>query len=183
MDAMKVQATAAAVCAAGIIFMLRSACAGLPLPNTPEESLIIFSYNIDPTWQQGNIHVKSIDIKLENRDTKEQRTISLIPGGKFKAVTLDPGPYVIKGLVVANQWQNNAGNIWFDTHYHYDSLYLNPRTIYLYRKMVRFQAQKERDGYNIYHFGIADKEKEAIQNTLQEDRHWLAWRDYTLYGF
>lgn len=163
--------------------LLLPGCSSLPLPNAPNESLLVIAYQVDEAWRQGNIRVKSVDVQIENRVTGETRVVSLIPGGKYKSVALKPGEYIIKKLIVANQWQRDVHNVWFDTHNRYHPFYLNPQTVHFYDKFISLRARKEIDGYDLHDFRVRNDEKSDILTSLRKNSYWLAWRDHTLYGF
>jgi hypothetical protein len=159
--------------------LLCSGCSSLPLPNSPDEGLFLIAYDIDESWQQGNIIVEQLTAKIDSVRTNFSRLITLKPGDSYIALALDPGPYMIRKITVHNRWHEDAQNTWEDVHDRRYSFYINDQTVFLFQAELFFTGRVDSDGYDLNIRNVPLEKRERIIEKLKKDHHWLAWQDHS----
>ncbi|MEW5814127.1 MAG: hypothetical protein AB1798_01860 [Spirochaetota bacterium] len=161
--------------------ILAGACKSIPLPNSPQESLLVVPYEIDSSFNNGEIKITSIQMILKNWENQKERFLILNPGRFFTAIALEPGGYFISKLVVS--CQHVKGGFWQDKHNFSGSFYMEKNVVRYFEKSFYVTADKTggyRFGYNTLPY---EKLKEKYLKTLQADSHWLAWENLKLVNF
>lgn len=167
------------VCSVIVVAMVVSACQTLPLPDNPDQSLVVFTYDRSDVRYPDDRRLESVSLILYEQTTGERTSVRLPSRRNWTAVTLDPGRYriqeVILGFLAGNdhRWTENRGaNV---------LLFVEAQTVMIPRNSVRIVSLPRSHSTSIG-FPLLGREHPLIRDTSQQirnDRRWQAWEGYT----
>ncbi len=159
-----------------------SACASLPLPDNPDQSLFVMVYDFrDANFRDGR-QFNGVTLTIRQPLTREIVTMNLPNRGNWAAIALDPGAYRIEQVVMRFSRDDHS---WTDTHRAIVPIFIPERAVILSRSMVRVNTWVHQDRYDISYPQVLQWSEHARIATegIRSDRMWAAWEGYTEVNF
>jgi hypothetical protein len=186
---MKVRFLAAAGSLLVIVAFGLVSCSSLPLPDTPEQSLLLIPCETHLEGMRDQ-QARTISLVLVIRRVNDGQEIAvhLDRGKNYAVVALDPGGYEFTKLLVQREWISGgrSTNSWTETRN------TSRISFFIAEKIVRWYDGRLsfRDFSNgKYSYFISTRnsspvsEREGILSTMKKDPHWLGWEGYELINF
>ena len=160
-------------------------CASLPLPGTPDESLVVISTTVvSESWPAGDgiRRVAGGQIHLTVGTGGRDIVVSFAPGTRYVALAVAPGQYYVKRVVLdmENTNPNGRKNTWQSQHDVSATFYCGANSVQiLSRGLVVVRSGPE--GWNVtLNNPIVAQDRRQIGDALKADRRWPAWEEYQL---
>ncbi len=165
-------------------------CSTIPLPDGPNQSLVIIPVRLISSWVDKNGNVLSLDsitltIREMNYETSpedlRQYKASASSRDLYAAVALPKGLYLIDSVKVA--YHSDRG--WDDTHTQTVSyqIYVESDSVQLIPQILNLE-KNDYHWYSLRFRGYPDADqKEAILAALKEEQFWPAWSGCQLVRF
>lgn len=163
-------------------------CKTLPLPDSPDDGLVIFPASIEKNWLGNNKDPFRLDrayLKIKRRDqtriSDTEYSVEITPSRGFGSIALPEGEYVITHIILSHS--NERNHSWQDKQYVSGSFFIKAGTIYLFRRTVYFRPRQP-DGYRFQlQPGVSQSLIEDIQASMLKDRFWPGWEGYQMVNF
>jgi hypothetical protein len=166
---------------------LLAACRSLPLPNAPDESLVVFLTDIgEGTWDSGRNRLAGGSLMVRHLSSMKQYSVAVQNGEGFAAMALPPGEYLLSYLYLdCQRTEGGKTGTWQDRKPLAGTFYVEANTVQICPRGV--QATVRANGYyltTLVTIGRSYTErKQAIRALLAKDRRWAAWEEYQLVNF
>lgn len=170
--------TAIAVVAIGGL----TACASLPLPDNPDQSLFVMVYDFrDANFNDGR-QFAGATLTIRQPLTREVVTMNLPNRGTWAAIPLDPGAYRIEQVVLRF---SRGDHSWTDTHRSVVPIFIPERAVVISRSMMVVNTWRFSDRYDLSYPQVLQWSEHARLATegIRSDRMWAAWEGYTEVNF
>jgi hypothetical protein len=174
------------------LLLLLASCASLPLPNTPEKSLLIIPCNFSLGTNHDGPRLVGITISMTPTNVAsgaKVTTLSVPLGTEWVAFAVDPGSYVFSTAIVAHGWYDRGGVLrgsWQDTVSVGNGLYVQQQTILLYQSVLSYADRADPNSgwdFAFYQSVVGTERGAKILAALKKDRHWSGWEGYQLVNF
>jgi hypothetical protein len=184
---MKVSSMLRMSAALGLATLLLGSCTSLPLPNTPDKSLLVISSNITRRIPAQGPETMAIALRLTNTASAKQIVFPISFDTDLNYIAIEPGSYSISSLVVTRAWVDHGQTYssWEDNHYAGSRLLIEPKTVSLYPSPLTYTDTTDPNHYDVDMWNVrsTDEERAKILETMKKDPHWLAWEGYMLVNF
>jgi hypothetical protein len=172
-----------------LVSFLLISCASLPLPDTPEKSLLVFALDITHASTANADGGRTVGITFQLTDVKHHKELSIpIPlDRKYTTVAVDPGAYTISSMTVSRGWfQSGVKRAnWVETQTLGRAVYVEQQTVLLCTIFTYTDRSDPDKGYGFYIYqasSIGDRGA-VILADMKKDRHWQAWEGYQMVNF
>jgi len=164
-------------------------CQSLPLPDTPEKSLLVIPCDFSLGSNASGRRVVDISLVLSptvGTPGVKERKLSLPLGKRYAVFAVDPGSYTISSVIISNGWFDNGRqwNAWEDKHVLGAAVFVAPQVILLNYTLFKYADRADPNkGYDFsfYQFGL-DRGPDILAQ-MKKDPHWAAWEGYPLVNF
>jgi hypothetical protein len=164
-------------------------CSSLPLPDTPEQSLLLIPCGIHLEGMRDK-QARTIALDLVIRRVKDGReiTVHFDSGKNYAVVALDPGGYEFTKLLVRREWisEGRSTNSWTETrNTSRISFFIADKIVRWYEGLLSFRDLSN----GKYSYSISTRNsspasaREKILSAMKKDPHWLGWEGYELINF
>ena len=158
---------------------LFTACQTLPLPDNPDQSLVVFTYDRSDVQYPDDRRLESVSIVLVEQTSGEEVRVPLRSRRNWSAVALDPGRYRIRQVVLGfrvgddHRWTEHQGaNV---------LIFVESQTVMIPRNSVRV-VSLPRSHHTSVGFPLLRQDHPLVQDVsdqIRNDRRWQAWEGYT----
>jgi hypothetical protein len=171
----------------GIAALLLGSCASLPLPDTPEKSLLIIGSDISINMPTKGPQLTAITMSLYRVTDYKVFTFPISLTRNLTCVAVEPGQYSIGSIVLTRTWIDGGRqwDSWKENQSVGAHLLVEPQTVLLYPSVLFYKDKPDTNtGYDFRFWNtLPPRQRDEAYKAITKDTHWQAWEGYTLVNF
>jgi len=186
---MRVRSLAAAGILLAVLALGLACCSSLPLPDTPEQSLLFIPCEISfEDTRDNQARTASLDLVLRRVNDGREFAVPIARAKKYAVVALDPGGYEFARILVRRERtiEGKSTSTWTEKRE------TSRISFFMAEKIVRWYEGKftfrDLSGgkYTFFLMGRSNaplSERQEVLAAMKKDSHWLGWEGYELINF
>jgi hypothetical protein len=161
----------------------------LPLPDTPEKSLLVIPCDFSLGGNTVGSRLTGITLTLVptgNAASGKAMTLSVPLGKPYAVFAVDPGSYVFSSVTIYHAWFDNGRqwNAWKDTFTLGGGIFVQPQTVLLNYSLLKYADRPDPNSGYDFSFWLSGLDRGArVLAQMKKDTHWSAWEGYDLVNF
>ncbi len=167
--------------------LLLGSCSSLPLPDTPEKSLLVIASSISTASHATNAATREVALRIRRISDGKEITLPLSMLKSYTTLALDPGSYAFSLLIATRSWYDTGRmyNSWEDSRGLGYRVFMEPQTVQLYPSLLRFADRPDPNQGYTYSFSISltTDQRARILAELKKDYHWQGWEGCAMVNF
>lgn len=168
--------------------LLLGSCTSLPLPNTPEKSLLVLPCDISLVHVDKGPQLVGLTIRMVRQTDKKELSLSIPLQKKYATFAIDPGSYTFTTVTLLHGWFDGGKmwNTWEDTWRLGTGVYIEQQTILLNPLLVKYYDRADPNtgwDFSFWQSALTGDRGAVILAAMKKDSHWQAWEGYQMVNF